>query len=105
MHGTYTGTIICKWLLKYLSNNRAIGYNKSLEDEAFHAEEAFFLQQTHHHYQVGGAGNHIERALCFFPGKVPVKLFCDAAIMVKQELQVVGIPLKSGSSPLFWAAK
>jgi hypothetical protein len=43
--------------------------------------------------------------VCFFPGEVLVKLFCDTAVMVEQELQGVGIPPTSGTSPLFLAAK
>jgi ankyrin repeat protein len=44
--------------------------------------------------------------VCFFPGEHLVNLFCDTAIMVEQELQGHGcIPVTSGTSPLFLAAK
>lgn len=43
--------------------------------------------------------------VALFPGESLVKLFCDTAIMVQQELQSKGIPPTSGTSPLFLAAK
>lgn len=43
--------------------------------------------------------------VAFFPGESLVKLFCDTAIMVEQELQGQGLPPISGTSPLFLAAK
>lgn len=44
--------------------------------------------------------------VAFFPGESLVKLVCDTAIMVEQELDDKGkIPPTSGTSPLFLAAK
>lgn len=43
--------------------------------------------------------------VAFFPGESLVKIVCDTAIMVEQELQGRSIPPTSGTSPLFLAAK